>query len=380
MNAMKLDTARISEAMARSGLSQSDVAERLQVSREAVSKWMRGESVPRPRRVLGLAQLLSLKFDDLYGPPAQPEPLVAFRKRASTRTTERDYERARDMGYQLRNLVPHLPFEVLSHPASLVAPVPQAAYVRKAANEIRRRMDLTDDVVEFSDIIAFYAEVNAILVPVMWGRKKNHENALRIHLPDSLTTWVFLNLDVKVMDFKFWMAHELAHVKAPGLHDDEGEVFADAFAAELLFPNRIAMQYLPDVERSPSPGARINKIKDIAADFVVSPVTVLSQMNQAAAEWGHSTINIDIHAATTNFHKQFRDVDEIIFGTDSASAAQYVVRCTKVFQTPFFDALRDLIATTNRGASFIQRLMSISPVDAKAVYGALKGDAAEDPA
>lgn len=95
---------------------------------------------------------------------------------------------------------------------------------------------------------------------------------------------------------------------------------------------------------------------------------------------GGTTIAIDIHPSTTNFNKQFRDIDEIIFGTNRASAAQYISRSTEAFRTPFFHALRRLIMATNKGASFIQRLMNISPVDAKALHAALRDDATEDPA
>ena len=67
-----------------------------------------------------------------------------------------------------------------------------------------------------------------MLIPVLWGARDRHENALHIYLPGSATTWVYLNLDSEVHDFKLWMAHELAHVLAPGLRGDLGEDFADS--------------------------------------------------------------------------------------------------------------------------------------------------------
>lgn len=45
-----------------------------------------------------------------------------------------------------------------------------------------------------------------------------------------------LNLDSKVTDFLFWMAHEIGHSIAPSLCDQAAEDFADAFAQSLLFP------------------------------------------------------------------------------------------------------------------------------------------------
>jgi hypothetical protein len=46
---------------------------------------------------------------------------------------------------------------------------------------------------------------HAVLVPVLWGAREHHGNALNIYLPDSQTTWVFVNLDSNIVDFKFWM-------------------------------------------------------------------------------------------------------------------------------------------------------------------------------
>ena len=75
---------------------------------------------------------------------------------------------------------------------------------------------------------------------VLWGTKKTHENAIHIYLPDSQTTWVYLNLETNVHDFKFWMAHELGHCLSPSLSGNEAEDFADGFAGLLLFPKVLA--------------------------------------------------------------------------------------------------------------------------------------------
>jgi len=65
--------------------------------------------------------------------------------------------------------------------------------------------------------------------------------ALHIYLPDSQTTIVYLNLDTKLFDFKFWMLHELGHVKTRGLLDPAAtEAFADSFAYAPLVPKAIA--------------------------------------------------------------------------------------------------------------------------------------------
>lgn len=89
-------------------------------------------------------------------------------------------------------------------------------YVERVAGAIRAEIGLdAPDVLDFEHLIHRFRELQTVLIPVLWGARDRHENALHIHLPESATTWVYLNLDSEVHDFKFWMAHELAHVLAP---------------------------------------------------------------------------------------------------------------------------------------------------------------------
>jgi len=57
------------------GLSQEELAAKLNISRQAVSKWETGDSMPDLRNLLALAELFSLALDSLCGrtPPEAPE-------------------------------------------------------------------------------------------------------------------------------------------------------------------------------------------------------------------------------------------------------------------------------------------------------------------
>jgi Zn-dependent peptidase ImmA (M78 family) len=107
---------------------------------------------------------------------------------------------------------------------------------------------------------------------VMWGEKQNHKNALHILLPQEKVTFIFLNLDTRLEDFKFWMAHELAHVYTPDLAGtDEGEDFADAMAGALLFPKSLAETAYPQAVRQSTPAGEIRELQR-AQHFVVQRV------------------------------------------------------------------------------------------------------------
>ena len=72
---------RFTEYRKASGLSQGAVAEKLGVSRQAVSKWERGDAVPDVDNFVALAELYNVSFNTLYfgfdNTPA-PEPKIVY--------------------------------------------------------------------------------------------------------------------------------------------------------------------------------------------------------------------------------------------------------------------------------------------------------------
>lgn len=62
--------------MADAGLSQTDVARRLGVSKQTVSEWISGKKFPRVDRMQQLADLFSVLMSDLYTDHSDPDPSV----------------------------------------------------------------------------------------------------------------------------------------------------------------------------------------------------------------------------------------------------------------------------------------------------------------
>ena len=84
-----------------------------------------------------------------------------------------------------------------------------------------------------------------------------------------------LNLDTHLEDFKFWMAHELAHVFTPELAGkDDGEDFADAFAGALLFPQELAHHAYVSASHRRTPSGVIGALHDFARDHMISLFSV----------------------------------------------------------------------------------------------------------
>jgi len=191
--------------------------------------------------------------------------------------------------------------------------------------------------VDFRQLIEKLKAFEVVLVPVFHGSRDHHKNALHIFLPGSHTTWIYLNLDVHLHDFKFWMAHELGHVLAPGLSGENAEDFADAFAQALLFPDAEAQTAFGQPKRLATDTGQIEKIIQMAEKRVISPVTVYRAVNAYAAEYALTGLVLEpsLYAATYRFNDRFPKVAEKLGMGTGFYASDYIAMAAKVFGSPF---------------------------------------------
>lgn len=376
----RLNSVKTRQAMEQAGLSQTAIAQELGVSKEAVSQWLNDKSFPRPNKLLQLGKLLSLRFDDLVIKEDRFVPKVAFRKMKGTITKNKHVERAQEMGVYLRSLVPFLPFSTLEMPPVLKSPVCDYDYLCKVVSRVRNDINVgATDNMDFTHLIKRFRDLQAVIVPVLWGSKQRHENAVHIHLPDSQTTWVYLNLDTHVHDFKFWMAHELGHCLSPNLAGDAAEDFADAFAASLLFPHESAEQAYASINRQSTPVRMISHVLDLAREKTISPYTVIKQVNRYAGSKGTPAINLGtgFDGAVTNFNKSYARFSEALFGhldkgkTGKPSARDYIEITESAFETPVFEMLKTYLILNNKGAGFVQTVLDVPLLDARSIHAQL---------
>jgi transcriptional regulator with XRE-family HTH domain len=367
------------EGLARAGLNQSQLAQRLGVSREAVSKWGKGESVPQPDKLLRLGTGLGLRFEELCVLPV-PEavPIVSFRRKAARKTRDEHVDKARETGELLKRLVPYLPEPRLTQAPVLKEPRRDYGYVQTVAADVRREMRLErKTVTDFKDLIEKFNRLHAVLVPALWGGQQNHGNALNIHLPDSGTTWVFLNLDSNGVDFKFWMAHELGHALAPTLAGEEAEDFADAFAQALLFPAEQADGLRTTLASLPGVGARVNRIREEARQHLISPLTIRRAIEGYEDAKGMERLDLGQEApfmgAVRNFGKDFQTISEALFGKGVPEPKAYAASARKTFKSPFFEALAGYCKAEPDAEHFVHQTLGLPLADSKALCEALRG-------
>lgn len=365
----------LNKLIQKKGLSQSDIADKLNVTRSAVSKWFKNKAFPKPKILLELSLLLGENLIK-YIQKNEYKPVIHFRKVGNKTTKNEHYETAEYRGYALKELVEYLPFETLTHPKVLHNPINEYNYIQSAVTNYRSEMGVTR-VLDFSHIINFFNECHAVLIPVLWGEKEAHENAMYIYLPDSMTSWVYLNLDTNIIDFKFWMSHELGHIvsnNSKKVETEKSEKFADRFASALLFPKQFAQEAYSNIKNIRSTGAVINYILELAQEFVISPYTIYSEIEHYVKANNLSFNNLKIWPATTNFKKNYPILSKS-FVNNEYDIKDYICNIEENFKTPIFKMVRSYYKNNpNKSYGFIEKVFGFSNIDSHGFYMELKAN------
>ncbi len=366
-----LNTNLIKEQIAEYGINQTQLSEKLGVTRQSVSLWLNGETFPRPSELLKLGKLLKLKYSDLVEVDTTLEPQVAFRKVGSAKTKDVHYKRAKEMGYALEQLVDFLPSNMMIKPPELKDPKNNYEYIQSAVSTVRNTFEISDWGIKFDEIISILNSLNVVLIPVMIGSKKNHENAIHIYLPKSQTTWIYINLDTKIFDFKFWLSHELGHILTPSLSNKDAEDFADNFAGAFLFPEYLAKSKYHEILSIKRKTEKIKTLISTAYDLIISPITILKEINKYAKNNNLDLIDLEentFYAATTNFTKAYSLTSELLLGIGKPTVENYIKVAEDKFNTVFFTLLNKYKEKNNITSSYIKSVLNIPTSDAIEVY------------
>jgi transcriptional regulator with XRE-family HTH domain len=349
--------------MVKLGLTQTALADLCEVSKEAVSNWLAGESIPRPAKLKALAQQLNLTVENLLKPATTAEPVVAFRTRERKPLSGAAEDAGLEVGRHFRQLLPHLGVKAFFSPRHLIAPTLEDDFIRDVAAAKRSEMGLSPtDGLTNEHLLGQLHEFGAILVPVFWGGdREGHENALSVYLPDSKSSWVVFNLGCRQDDFKYWLAHELGHcLTLHALRGDDGESFAEKFAQRLLFPDDLAAQCLGRMQDT---NDRLAVAAWYAGHYDISVITVVRAVQRVAESRGEPFEKLD----TEEFFEKWKATREQVptiatkyFGAEKLAPMEYVVRAEEVFRTPVFKALADFQrAEGGRSPAFIAAALNV---------------------
>lgn len=366
----------VKSALALNGWTQKQLAEAVGVSAQSVTNWLKGDDFPRPDKLLRLATTLKLRLTDLVqtGVPANEQPVVAFRRRAATKTTKAHIAKAQSIGILLGPLIDHLP---PLRALRTEVPNPSTSYfdLQRAVAQTRAKLGIGQQaVLQYSTLIGEFAANDAFIVPVLWGEKEKHGNALHILLPAQRVTFIYLNLDTRIEDFKFWMAHELAHVYTPALAGSEaGEDFADAFAGALLFTQPVAEQAYREASAAPRKAGAIAVLQRYSQEHTISLYSVYCEVQSYARAHKLPILSLnegsDIHAVRNNYRGRL--VSEVLFDPLPPDPAAYVAAAHNVFHSEFFPSLQRMLRMHGTGVGYVQQVLDVPLADATAIVATL---------
>jgi hypothetical protein len=339
-----------------------------------VTNWLQNKDFPRPATLLKLATTLRLTFEELVQTTGDGLPVVAFRKKGNAKTTAFHVSRAKGIGQLLKPLVPYLP-EMQALRTLITSPSTDYHKLETAVLQTRARRGIGEQaVLEYERLIGEFKNSGAVLIPVLWGARQRHENALHIRLSQEDVTFIFLNLDTRLEDFKFWMAHELAHVYTPELAgEEEGEDFADAFAGALLFPRLCAEAAYHAASQKRSEEGVIRALQQQASAQIISLNTVYQEVKRYAQAAGLPGLHVEektIHAVRNSHPGPF--ISAALFDPLPPEPERYMATCEHAFQSDLFNALRRMIHENDTGASYIQQVLDTSLQDATALHDELR--------
>ena len=365
----------IRSALEARGWTQDQLAREIGESAQLVSLWLGGKNFPRPAKLLKLATTLQLAFDQLVMPAAN-QPVIAFRKKAGSKTTEDHIAKAMTMGALLKPLVRYLPQQRALH-TSFPAPSTEYGALQNAVAQVRQKLGIgSQAALRYEHLTNEFKQNDALLIPVLWGEKQNHKNALHILLPAENVTFVYLNLDTHLEDFKFWMAHALGHVYAPQLAgSDEGEDFSDAFAGALLFPQDCAEATYASAVSASTPNRMFDVLLSAAQEHVISLNTVFVQVQALATAKHLPPLPIaekQIHAVRNSVRGGL--VSETLFKPLPPTADALIAVAQQVFGSDFFVALKQMLAEQGTGIGYLQQILDVGLQDATALHKALIGE------
>jgi Zn-dependent peptidase ImmA (M78 family)/transcriptional regulator with XRE-family HTH domain len=350
----------------------------LGISREAVSNWLSGDAVPRPRHRALLAALLGVSVSALANGPGQvSEPIVAFRVKGRRKVG--DEQRAwikRDVVW-----LSALEMRMKDDPWLERLPEHRLTPTTEEARQVARKfrsdigMGVQDDVIMGHRLISWMSERGVCIVPVFWGKKEHPLNAMYVRLPASEVHWMYVNLDASIIDVRFWLLHELAHMIRRRPHDADAmeENFADAFAAQVLFPLEQANDFV-DIITGLDTREQVSTINRLANARGISSITVYRQLNTALASRGQNCLDLDgiIYPAALRMSNDFSTWADGLFGGQIPGGLKFITTSTERLGTPVFELAAREIMENNRGHGFVERVFQCGAADALSLYAGLR--------
>jgi DNA-binding XRE family transcriptional regulator len=361
-----LNIEKIQQAMLNLALDQSKLANRIGVSKQAISAWLKNNKLPEPLHLLKLAEILHLNVQDIY----LQESAFVHNFKLPGRTKQKDLHNqvAKDLGTSLQCLLPIIENDFPHNRIILRAPQNEYNYIQIAADSIRTNLCKSQQIINENDIFEYIKNtLNTVVIPVLWGDKDKLCEAL--HISFKNIQFLYINLNSKEQDLKFWLLHEMAHLLSPTINENDKEQFANKLAGSILFSKDQAEQKYNKLKRL-NKREQFSLVIDKATELEIDPYTIILQINQFAEDSGLEDLGIDVK----NLYRYYQQEPSYICDPNiELDIHQYFQISKTKFKTKFFNYLKEYLLNEEEVKSnFVMRLLNVPFADAVEIYQYVK--------
>ena len=365
----------IKRNLARLGLSQTDLASLCNVSKEAVSTWLTGESTPRPAKLRKLCEIFSVEIEELFveNSDMAVEVMDPFSP-ANYKLTSSAKDKVKDQSAHLLELVQFLPLTTFFNSPVLTAPELAYDYIQLLAREVcsfrptRKAANLTPITLE--KLIQLHADLETCFVPQL--KKQDSEMNFLLNIGDDrmrAPMFVF-GIQIPTTYFKYALARLLGQAcLGPSQKGADVDTFIAAFAYELLYPFDQAVQVIEGK-------SGLQELKALMTEQTqlhdVSYPVVFNQLALAATVDGIKPPVFDFNGSLAKWSAKMKtkshSVASALYGNKSPSIASYVEKSEEIFSTHIFKAIGDWqINEGGRSPAFIREALNIELFQALAI-------------
>lgn len=231
---------RIKNARKLKGLSQQDIADELQISKQMVSKYEKGTSMPSSSKLLKLSRLFGLKIDYFFNSFKVDIGEVNFRKKSSFSMKKQNslkeqikinlenylwIEDTLSIDYSFKNIIENISINNISD-------------IENAVLKLRTEWNIGTDPIH--NIIQLLEDKEIKVIELYDADEKF--DGLATYVNDKYPV-IVVNGNFPVERKRFTLLHELGHLllNLPDCEINEEENFCNKFASEFLLPRNIVI-------------------------------------------------------------------------------------------------------------------------------------------
>lgn len=308
------------------GMSLKRLAELLEVSRQTVNDWVKGQ-VPKGQHLMELSRVLDISPNYFFADQIpSPVSIPLHRKRGVAKLTEAMEKDASEMAFQYEKLFGAAPDPGLV--PVLRVEHKSEKYAAAMAEKLRSLTQIeSHKPMDYEH--TFYLLNSLRIIPIFRCFPKSIKG-YAFYCKIYRHRVIFVNNHTNVLDLIFPILHDTIHAirdeEGNGRSDQEEEDFCDLVANFIQFPSDYVKTVANTIRRR-KPGTQINLLKDFARNNHHALFGIVEQLKRL-----NSSFNLDVGGADTNLKKECRTIGEILF--QSQHPRDYIDRLKGL--TPLF--------------------------------------------